>query len=365
LGSGSASFEILRYLVDRLPVMTTPTWVRNPVQPIAISNVLNYLQGCLEHDEVLGQTFDIGGPDILSYQELFGIYAQEAGLAKRLIIPVPVLTPTLSSLWIHLVTPVPSAIARPLAEGLRNPVICQENSIREIIPQKLLTCRETIRLALEKIKMQQVDTCWTDAGGALPPEWVYCGDTQYAGGTILESGFRIKIEASPAEVWDQLVRIGGNQGYFFGDALWKLRGSVDRLLGGIGFRGGRRHPTDLRVGDALDFWRVLEVEPEKRLMLLAEMKVPGQAILEFTITPVGQNLVEIRELSRFLPRGLAGILYWYCVYPLHNYVFGGMLTGLARKIGRPVVSGPERFTPKLPQACPMPGSGDRKPKAGG
>ena len=364
LGSGSASFEILRYLVDRLPVMTTPTWVRNPVQPIAISNVLNYLQGCLEHDDVLGQTFDIGGPDILSYQELFRICAQEAGLPKRLIIPVPILTPTLSSLWIHLVTPIPSTIARPLAEGLRNPVICQENRIREIIPQKLLTCRETIRLALEKTKMQQVDTCWTDASGPLPPEWVYCGDTPYAGGTILECGYRLRLQATPAEVWKPIVSLGGKNGYFFGNALWKLRGGLDRLLGGIGFRGGRRHPTELRVGDALDFWRVLEVEPEKRLLLLAEMKLPGDALLEFTLTPVGPNLVEIHEVSRFLPRGLVGILYWYSVYPLHNYIFRGLLTGLARKIGRPVVSGPQRFTPKLPQACPVPGTRSQKPEAG-
>jgi hypothetical protein len=338
--------------------------VRNPLQPIAISNVLNYLQGCLEHDDVLGQTFDIGGPDILSYQELFRIYTQEAGLPKRLIIPVPLLTPTLSSLWIHLVTPIPSAIARPLAEGLRNPVICQENRIREIIPQKLLTCRETIRLALEKTKMQQVDTCWTDASGPLPPEWVYCGDTPYAGGTILECGYRLRLQATPAEVWKPIVSLGGKNGYFFGNALWKLRGGLDRLLGGIGFRGGRRHPTELRVGDALDFWRVLEVEPEKRLMLLAEMKLPGDALLEFTLTPVGPNLVEIQELSRFLPRGLVGILYWYSVYPLHNYIFGGLLTGLARKIGRPVVSGPERFTPKLPQTCQVPGTRSQKPEAG-
>ena len=242
LGAGSASFEILRYLVDRLPVMTTPRWVHNPVQPIAISNVLNYLQGCLEHDEVLGQTFDIGGPDILNYQELFRIYAEEAGLPKRWILPLPVLTPRLSALWIHLVTPVPAAIAQPLAAGLRNPVVCEDDRIREIIPQKLLTCRETIRLALEKIKMQQVETCWTDAGGKLPPEWVYCGDSAYAGGTILESGFRISLQAGTAEIWEQLCRIGGKNGYFFRDELWRLRGGVDRLLGGIGFRGGRRHP---------------------------------------------------------------------------------------------------------------------------
>jgi uncharacterized protein YbjT (DUF2867 family) len=354
LGAGSASFEILRYLVDRLPVMTTPAWVRNPVQPIAISNVLNYLQGCLEHDEVLGQTFDIGGPEVLSYQELFRIYAEEAGLPRRWVIPLPVLTPKLSALWIHLVTPVPAAIARPLAAGLRNPVVCEDNGIRAIIPQKLLTCRETIRLALEKIKMQQVDTCWTDASGKLPPEWVYCGDSAYAGGTILECGFRISLQAGAAEIWEYLRRLGGPNGYFFRDELWQFRGLVDRLLGGSGYRGGRRHPVELRVGDALDFWRILDVEPERRLLLLAEMKMPGEAVLEFIITPQGPDRTEIRELSRFLPRGLAGLLYWYSIYPLHTYIFGGMLQGLAKKIGRPILSGPERFTPKLPQACRLP-----------
>jgi len=356
LGSGSASFEILRYLVDRLPVMTTPRWVRNPVQPIAISNVLNYLQGCLEHDEVRGQTFDIGGPDIVTYEQLFRIYAEEAGLPRRLIIPVPVLTPQLSALWIHLVTPVPAAIARPLAAGLRNPVVCTENRIREIIPQKLLTCRETIRLALEKIRMQTVETCWSDAGGPMPPEWVYCGDTPYAGGTVLASGFRLRLQATPAQVWEQLAQIGGETGYFFGDAWWRLRGAVDRLLGGGGFRSGRRHPSQLLVGDAVDFWRVLEVEPERRLVLLAEMKLPGEAVLEFSLQPLGTDQVEIRQVSRFLPRGLGGILYWYGVYLFHNYIFAGMLTGLAKKIGRPVLSGPERFVPSLPQTCALPRS---------
>ena len=354
LGAGSASFEILRYLVDRLPVMTTPRWVHNPVQPIAISNVLNYLQGCLEHDEVLDKTFDIGGPDILNYQELFRIYAEEAGLPRRWILPLPVLTPRLSALWIHLVTPVPAAIAQPLAAGLRNPVVCEDNRIREIIPQKLLTCRETMRRALEKIKMQQVETCWTDASGKLPPEWVYCGDSAYAGGTILACGFRISLQAGTGEAWETLCQIGGENGYFANNTLWRLRGGVDRLLGGIGFRGGRRHPVELRVGDALDFWRVLAVEPERRLLLLAEMKVPGEAVLEFTLTPQGPNQTEIREMSRFLPRGLAGIIYWYSIFPLHNYIFGGMLRGLAQKIGRPILSGPERFTPKLPQACRLP-----------
>jgi len=341
LGSGSASFEIMRYLVDRLPVMITPRWVLNPVQPIAITNVLNYLQGCLEHDEVKGQTFDIGGPDVVTYRRLFDIYAEEAGLRRRIIIPVPVLTPRLSSYWIHLVTPVPAAIARPLAEGLRNPVVCQENRIRDLIPQKLLTCRETIRLALQKIRRQQVDTCWMDAGASAPPEWLACGDAAYAGGTILSCGFKVVLDAAPVEVWPAIVRIGGQTGYYYGTGLWKLRASVDRLLGGIGFRGGRRHPEELSAGDALDFWRVLEVEPPRRLLLLAEMKLPGEATLEFSLAPSEGRGTELRQVARFLPRGLGGILYWYALEPFHHWIYRGMLKAIARAVGKPIRSGPE------------------------
>ncbi|MBA4394942.1 MAG: DUF2867 domain-containing protein, partial [Desulfobacca sp.] len=209
LGAGSASFELLRYLTDRLPIMLAPKWVETPVQPISIRNVLNYLQGCLEHDEVLGKIFDIGGPDVTTYRKLFQLYAEEAHLPKRLIIPVPFLTPHFSSYWIHLITPIPSAIARPLAEGLRNPVICQDNRIRDIIPQDLLDCRQTIRLALERLQQQQVDTCWMDAGAKVPQEWFYCGDTPYAGGTILELGYSIQLQAGPEEVWKPIVEIGG------------------------------------------------------------------------------------------------------------------------------------------------------------
>lgn len=345
LGSGSASFEILRYLVERLPVMITPRWVQNPVQPIAISNVLQYLQGCLEHDEVKGQTFDIGGPEILTYRHLFEIYAEEAHLPRRLIIPVPVLTPKLSSYWIHLVTPLPASIARPLAEGLRNPVICQDNRIRELIPLDLLSCRQAIRLALERIKQQTVDTCWMDAGATIPPEWAYCGDTPYAGGTILECSFRVLLQASPQDIWQPIIKIGGSTGYYFGNFLWQLRGWLDRLAGGIGFRGGRRHPSDLRVGDALDFWRVLEVDPPHRLKLLAEMKLPGEAILEFNLLPKGNNQVELRQTARFLPQGLGGLLYWYSLYPLHQWVYGGMLQAIAQAAGRPIVQGPEPVKP--------------------
>lgn len=351
LGSGGASFEILRYLVERLPIMVTPRWVRTPCQPIAIRNVLHYLQGCLEPDDVRGKTFDIGGPDVLTYRDLMEIYAEEAKLPRRWVLPVPMLTPRLSSYWIHLVTPVPSSLARPLAEGLRNPVVCQENRIRTIVPQELLTCRQAVRLALEKTRRQQVETCWSDSGMKDPPEWLRCGDAPYAGGTILECGYRALVNLSPEETWKAVVRIGGGSGWYFGDFLWRLRGGIDRIMGGVGLRRGRRHPDELYVGDALDFWRVLEVEPPGRLVLLAEMKLPGEATLEFRVNALDDGVSEVQQLSRFLPKGLLGILYWYTLYPLHQWVFGGMLKGIARSLGRPLLEGPQRFAPRMEHVC--------------
>ena len=354
LGSGSASFEILRYLVERLPAMTTPRWVRSLNQPIAIRNVITYLIGCLENEETRGQTYDIGGPDILTYRDLLDIYAEEAHLPKRLIIPVPVLTPTLSALWIHLISPVPASIAQPLTEGLTSDAICTENRIQSIIPQKLLSCREAIRLALERIKQEQVDTCWMDAGDLLEPEWAHCGDADWAGGTIMNCGYRARIEATVDEVWQPVSQIGGKTGWYFGNFLWRLRGIMDRLVGGVGLRRGRRHPSEIGVGDALDFWRVLEVEAPQRLLLVAEMKTPGEALLKFQITPKPNGQVELQMLSRFLPKGLAGILYWYVLYPFHQWIFHGMLKAIANSINKPIASDPERFTPKLHTSCALP-----------
>jgi uncharacterized protein YbjT (DUF2867 family) len=344
LGSGGAAFEIMRYLVDRLPVMLTPRWVHNPVQPIAITNVLTYLVGCLEPDAVKGQTFDIGGPEIVTYRRLFDIYAEEAHLPKRLIIPVPVLTPRLSSYWIHLITQVPASLAQPLAEGLRNPVICHDHRIREIIPQELLDCRQTIRLALQRIEQQRVETCWSDAGPALPPEWTFCGDAEFAGGTVLSLGYRIRLQATPEEVWEPLARIGGQTGWYYGHRLWSLRGWIDRLLGGSGLRRGRRHPRELGVGDALDFFRVLEIEPGRRLLLLAEMKLPGEATLEFRLTPLPEGQTELVQIARFLPRGLAGLAYWRLLDPFHRRLYQGMLQAIAAATGKPITAGPERVS---------------------
>lgn len=348
LGSGSASFEILRYLVDRLPIMITPRWVESRCQPIAVSNVIDYLAGCLDVPETTGRTFDIGGPDILSYRNLFAVYAQIAGLRPRFIIPVPVLTPTLSSYWIQLVTPVPANLARPLAEGLRNTVVCRENEIRDLIPTRLLSASEAMTRAVDRTAQHEVATCWTDAGSLRVPEWIDCGDASYAGGTVLESVHTVTLGATAASIWQVLVRLGGTRGWLFADWLWKARGMIDKLLGGVGLRRGRRDPNALRVGDALDFWRVLSVEENQRLRLLAEMKLPGEALLQFDLAeaPPGRTTLTLR--ARFLPRGLWGIIYWVVLAPVHGPLFQGMLKAVAKATGAAILSGPTKQHRKAP-----------------
>ncbi|WP_027183292.1 SDR family oxidoreductase [Desulfovibrio inopinatus] len=349
LGSGSASFEILRYLTEHLPIMITPKWVRTKSQPIAVSNVLNYLVDCLDHPETIGQTFDIGGPDIVSYEELFHIYAEEAGLGKRFIIPVPVLSPKLSSYWVQFVTPIPASLAVPLISGLRNEAVCRENRIREIIPQTLLPCRETIRLALERTRQHNIESCWSDAGFTTPPEWMTCGDAAYAGGTMLECGFRAEIDADPDAVWPILTSIGGQTGWYAGDLLWKMRGWMDKLAGGVGLNRGRRDPHEIRQGDALDFWRVLALEKPHLLKLQAEMRMPGEAMLEFRLDPLGEHRCQCELHSYFLPRGIAGLAYWYGTYPFHVMIFSNMLKNIARASGSPLKHSPQRFTPTFPR----------------
>jgi uncharacterized protein YbjT (DUF2867 family) len=353
LGSGSVSFEIMRYLVERLPVMITPKWVNTLNQPIAIRNVLFYLRGCLETDEVLSQSFDIGGPDILTYRELFDIYAEEAGLPKRRIIPIPLLSLVLSSYWLHFITPVPSPIARSLAAGLRNEVICHDHRIRRIIPQPLLSCREAIQIALERIRENRVDTCWSDAGCLAPPEWVYCGDEAYSGGDVLQCAYRVRLSAYPEDIWHYIIRIGGNEGWYFGSTLWRLRGLLDRWIGGVGLQRGRRDPDHLRVGDALDFWRVLEANPPNRLLLLAEMKSPGDALLDIRIDSPETEVVELQLIARFLPSGLGGLIYWYTLYPFHFWLFRGMLRSIARNAGKTVLAPPHRFSPHTGPICEL------------
>lgn len=343
IGSGSASFEILRYLVDRLPLMVTPRWIDTPCQPIGVRNVLHYLIGCIEEPKTLGETFDIGQPAVTNYRQLMEIYAEEAGLPRRWVIPVPVLTPRLSSYWIHLVTPVPASIARPLAEGLSNPVVCQENRIVVLLPQELFDARKAIRLALDRLRQQHVESSWIDSGEINPVEWSVPGDAHWAGGSVYDDSRRIILQAHPEELWPALSAIGGESGYYYANWLWRIRGLLDRLCGGVGLSRGRRSQTEVYPGDVIDFWRVVDVQKHAYLTLSAEMKLPGEAVLAFRLIPRASGQTELQQIAKFLPRGLFGILYWYAVMPFHHYVFNGMLKGIARASAKSVIQGPERF----------------------
>jgi uncharacterized protein YbjT (DUF2867 family) len=357
IGSGSASFEILRYLVERLPIMVTPRWVSTECQPIAIRNVLHYLVTCLETPETIGRTLDIGGADVMTYREIMQVMADVLGLRKRFIVPVPVLTPRLSSLWIHLVTPVSHRIARPLAEGLKNRVVCRDTAAAACMPQELLTIREAIRAASAAEQSPDVETDWSDAG-PMP------GDPDWSGGKVFMDRRCTNVRAAPAEVYSAFCRIGGDRGYYAADWLWHVRGWMDRLVGGPGLRRGRRDPGQLAYGEALDFWRVTCVEPDRRLELRAEMKLPGEATLSFEVSPGqgGDGPSLLVQTARFKPRGLMGLAYWYAVMPLHGPVFEGMLRGVKKAAEQSADAGGSR--PSRAPREPATGPGPEAPPAG-
>lgn len=342
LGAGSASFEILRYLVDRLPVIITPKWVSTECQPIGIRNVLDYLVGCLETPATVGGTFDIGGPEVVTYRELMRIYASEAGLPPRLVIPVPVLTPRLSSYWIHLVTPVHAEVARPLAEGLSNRVVCQDTRIRDLIPVMLSTCQDAIYAALGPRNFRFFED-------GQPPGWVpwetyrYPGDPPWAGGTFYHDTRRLSVRATPAEVWKGIEALGGKNGWYSMNRLWSLRGFLDRLCGGIGMRSEKRVAGPLFPGAEVDFWRVVSATPERELRLLAEMKLPGDGVLSFRLRETDPGTTELTQTAQFLPHGLGGMAYWALADPFHRLVLPGLILGIALRTGKPIVSGPDRL----------------------
>jgi uncharacterized protein YbjT (DUF2867 family) len=329
IGSGSASFEILRYLAERLPVLVTPRWVRTECQPISITDVLHYLVQCLAVPETTGRTLGIGGPDIVSYHRLLQIMAAERGLPRRLIIPVPVLTPRLSSWWIHLVTPVSAQMARPLAEGLRNRVVLNDDEAARLMPGTLLGVKESIRVALDAEARSDVESTWS-AAGPMP------GDPDWAGGDVFVDAREIVIPATPDQVFDVLTGLGGRHGWFRYNWLWRLRGYADRLAGGPGWKRGRRDPARLYWGEVLDFWRVTELQRGRRLTLRAEMRVPGDAVLDFELSSVESDghapATRLIQTARFRSRGLAGLLYWYAVLPFHGLVFQGLLRGIAEAV---------------------------------
>lgn len=325
IGSGSASFEIMRYLVERLPIMITPRWVSTRCQPIAVQNVVGYLAGTLSRPETAGGVFDIGGPDVMCYRDIMRVMAEELGLRRRWILPVPVLTPRLSSYWIHLITPLSRHIAKPLAEGLKNPVVCRDNRIAALIPQQLLTVREAIRTALRQMSEHQVETNWSMAG-AIP------GDPDWAGGTVFRDDRETVVDAPDWAVFRSVCGLGGAHGWYAANWLWRIRGWIDLLAGGPGLRRGRRDPQALGYGEALDFWRVVGLEQNKRLALRGEMKLPGEALIEFRIDSApGNARCTLRQRALFRPRGLFGLLYWCAVAPFHHIVFAGMLRGIRRE----------------------------------
>lgn len=348
IGAGSASFEILRYLVERLPIMVTPKWVTTECQPVAIADVLHWLVRCLEVPATAGKTLEIGGPDVMPYRELMRIMAEELGLRRRIILPVPVLTPRLSSLWINLVTPVSYRIARPLAEGLKNRVVVTDDTTQRLMPHEALGVREAIHRAKVKIDRHAVETHWSVAG-PVP------GDPAWAGGTVFTDKRVVDIETDPASVYAAVCRIGGGNGWYAGDVLWRLRGWLDKLVGGPGLRRGRRHPEMVEFGEALDFWRVVGIDRDRSLSLRAEMKLPGEAQLDFAIEEIDPRasppLTRLVMTARFRPRGLSGLLYWYAVVPLHELVFGGMLRGIQKtaeamyRSSHPAIGGPQPQEP--------------------
>ncbi|EMI40343.1 nucleoside-diphosphate-sugar epimerase [Rhodopirellula sp. SWK7] len=323
IGSGSASFEILRYLVERLPIMITPKWVKMETQPIAIRDVLRYLVECLDVPETAGRTIDIGGRDIHTYQKLMQIMAKSLGLPRRIIMPVPVLTPRLSSAWISLVTPVNASIARPLAEGLRNRTVCRNDDAQKLMPGPLFGVEDAIDAAIGKLNDGDIETRWSTAG-EMP------GDPEWSGGTVFDDVQTVEVAASADATFAALSRIGGKSGYWGADWLWWLRGLLDKCVGGPGLRRGRRHPNELSYGEAVDFWRVSGFERGRWLRLHAEMRLPGVAELEFRVEPQGPDQSQLVQTARFRPRGLLGLAYWYSVWPLHFFVFPRMVRGIKR-----------------------------------
>jgi hypothetical protein len=342
IGSGSASFEMLRYLAERLPVMVTPRWVRTRIQPIGVRDVLRTLVGSARMPAEVNRAFDIGGPEVLTYLEMMQRYAAVAGLPRRLILPVPVLTPGLSSHWVGLVTPVPASIARPLTESLRHEVVCHEHDIVRYVPDppgRPIGFDEAVSLALQRVRDAQVTTRWSSASVPGAPSDPLPTDPDWAGGSLYTDQREQVVDAPPGALWRVIEGIGGENGWYSFPPAWALRGRLDRLVGGVGLRRGRRDAARLRVGDSLDFWRVEEIEPGRLLRLRAEMRLPGLAWLEMYAEPGAEGRSRYRQRALFHPHGLLGHAYWWSISPFHAVVFGGMARNIAKAAEADVPSG--------------------------
>lgn len=333
IGSGSASFEMLRYLTERLPAMVAPKWVDSRIQPIAIRDVLHILVGCADLPPDVNRRFDIGGPDVLTYLEMMQRYAKVAGLPKRRILRVPILSPRLSSLWVGLVTPVPSGLARPLVESLRNTVVAQEDDITRYVhlpPGGFTGFERAVELALTKIRDLDVPTRWSSASTRGAPSEPLPADPDWAGGSLYVDERTREVEATPEQLWAVIEGMGGDHGWYSWPLAWEVRGFIDTLFGGPGLRRGRRDHSRLVVGDAVDFWRVEDEDEGRFLRLRAEMKVPGLAWLELEVGSDDSGTTSFHQRALFHPRGLLGHLYWWAVWPFHGIIFGGMQKNVAQ-----------------------------------
>ncbi|GAA1340274.1 SDR family oxidoreductase [Saccharothrix algeriensis] len=329
IGSGSASFEMLRHLTERLPVMLTPRWVHNRVQPIAVRDVLRYLVEAVGLPEGVNRSFDIGGPDVLTYQEMMLRYARVAGLPPRRVVGVPLLTPKLSAHWVNLVTPVPRSIATPLIGSLVHEVVCREDDARRLLPGPVTGYDRAVELALARVRDADVETRWSGASVPGAPSDPLPTDPAWAGGSRYVDLRERPTRASPQRLWAVVEGIGGEHGWYSFPLAWAVRGWLDRLVGGVGLRRGRRDPRRLQVGEALDWWRVEEIERGRLLRLRAEMRVPGLAWLELRVADRPGGGSTYRQRAVFVPRGLAGHVYWWLVWPFHGLVFGGMVRNIA------------------------------------
>ena len=324
VGPGSAAFEVIRDLVYHLPVMVTPRWVDSQTQPVALDDLIEYLLRLPETEAATGRTYDIGGPDALRYRDMLTRFAGVIG-KRRLIVPVPVLTPRLSSYWLNLVTAVPTSVARPLIDGLKHDLVIDPGAdLAKWIPLSLHTYEEAVRAALDAERDTEMPARWTEGSFAMRD---YRSDISF-----YSRGERVErvCEAEPETVWEVVSSIGGKNGWYYANPLWNLRGILDRMVGGVGRRRGRRHPTELRVGDALDLWRVVAVEPGRRLTLLAEMRLPGTAALEFEVMPEADGS-RIVTAAHFHPAGVLGLLYWYALWPIHKRIFAGLADALVAR----------------------------------
>ncbi|MGW7268443.1 SDR family oxidoreductase [Streptomyces sp. NPDC054842] len=352
IGSGSASFEMLRYLTERLPVMVTPSWVHTRIQPIGVRDVLRTLVGSARMPADVSRAFDLGGPEVLTYLDMMRRYASIAGLPRRLIVPVPVLTPRLSSHWVGLVTPVPRSIARPLTESLRHEVVCHEHDIARYVPDPPghpIGFDEAVTLALQRVRDAQVSTRWSSASVPGAPSDPLPTDPDWAGGSLYTDRRELTVDTSPAALWRVIEGIGGDNGWYSFPLAWAIRGWLDRLVGGVGLRRGRRDAARLRVGDSLDFWRVEEIEPGHLLRLRAEMRLPGLAWLEMYSEVGDDGRTRYRQRALFHPRGFLGHAYWWSVSPFHAVVFGGMARNIAKAAARDATAGvPEPAPSRVP-----------------